>query len=267
MEAPDTVDVLASKADATRYQILVEVAGRQPAVNQREIAEAIDVTSQAVSSYLKELESEGFVVRRGRGRYEVTKEGVDWLLQQTDALRGYAEHVTEDVVGDVEAESVVAAGDVERGNRVRLEMEDGVMTARPLEGDAGDAATAEAVSDAEAGEAVAVTGFEGILDYEPGDVTVASVPHATRSAVADVQTLAGEAEDHDVVAALGVEALAALRRADVDVDLRFGVVEGVPEAAARGLTCYVVVVEDRVHEVSEALSDDGLGYEVVEAVE
>ncbi len=34
-------DVLDSKRDATRYQVLVEIAARQPAVSQSEIADAI----------------------------------------------------------------------------------------------------------------------------------------------------------------------------------------------------------------------------------
>ena len=86
--------VLQSKRNATRYGILVEIADRQPAVNQQEIADAIDVTPQAVSDYLKGLIEEGYVEKHGRGRYEVTKEGVDWLISQTDALRGLIEHVS-----------------------------------------------------------------------------------------------------------------------------------------------------------------------------
>ena len=75
-------DVLASKRDATRYQILVEIAERQPAVSQQEIADAIGITSQAVSNYLQELVENDHVEKLGRGRYEVTKEGVDWLISQ-----------------------------------------------------------------------------------------------------------------------------------------------------------------------------------------
>ena len=49
---PEEAGVLRSKRTATRYQILVEIADRQPAVNQQEIADAIGVTAQAVSGYL-----------------------------------------------------------------------------------------------------------------------------------------------------------------------------------------------------------------------
>ncbi|MFT4950294.1 MAG: putative transcriptional regulator, partial [Natronomonas sp.] len=97
--------VLDSKRDATQYRILVQIAERQPAVSQQEIAEAIGVTSQAVSNYLRELIDQGRVDKLGRGRYEVTKEGVDWLISRTDDLRALVDHVTEEVVDEVGVES------------------------------------------------------------------------------------------------------------------------------------------------------------------
>ena len=102
--------VLRSKRNATRYQILVEIAERQPAVNQQEIADAIGITPQAVSDYLQDLVEQDYVVKHGRGRYEVTKEGVDWLISQTDELRTFVEHVAEDVIGQVDVETALGKG-------------------------------------------------------------------------------------------------------------------------------------------------------------
>lgn len=65
--------VLQNKRDATRYQILVQIAERQPAVSQQEIADTIGITAQAVSDYLQGLVKQGFVQKHGRGRYEVSK--------------------------------------------------------------------------------------------------------------------------------------------------------------------------------------------------
>jgi putative transcriptional regulator len=128
----DAVGVLRNKRDATRYQILVEIAQRQPAVSQQEIADEIGVTAQAVSEHLGDLVEQGYVEREARGRYEVTKEGVDWLISETDALREYVTHVSEDVIGDVEVDTAIAAAEITEGERVALSMEDGVLTATPV---------------------------------------------------------------------------------------------------------------------------------------
>ena len=106
---PPAPRVLDSKRDATRYRVLVEVAARQPAVSQGEIAGAIGVTSQAVSDYVRDLVDRGHVRKHGRGRYEVTKEGVDWLISRTDDLDRFVQHVSERVIGQVEVETAVAA--------------------------------------------------------------------------------------------------------------------------------------------------------------
>lgn len=53
------IELLSSKSGITKFQILIEVAAHQPNVRQKEIAEKIGVTPQAVSEYIKELVAEG----------------------------------------------------------------------------------------------------------------------------------------------------------------------------------------------------------------
>ncbi|MFW5903457.1 MAG: MarR family transcriptional regulator, partial [Halolamina sp.] len=99
------VDVLENKRVATRYRILVEIADNQPAVSQGEIADAVGVTSQAVSEYIRELVEDGLVDKEGRSRYRVTKEGVDWLFRASADLGRFVDHVSEDVLGSVQEDA------------------------------------------------------------------------------------------------------------------------------------------------------------------
>jgi len=265
-ESDGEPDVLANKRNATGYRILVEVTERQPAVNQSEIADAVGVTSQAVSDYLRALAEEGYVEKHGRGRYEVTKEGVDWLISRTDELRDFTRYVSEEVVDQVETETVVADEGVREGERVSLEMREGLLRAKPV-GDASEGATAVAVTSGQEGEAVAVTDFEGVVDYETGDVTVVPVPPATKVESVDKDTILEEAESAEIVASSGTEALITARGAGLEPDVRFGAPEAVREASMRGLSALVLAVEGDAGEVTDRLRESGLSYEIVDTTD
>lgn len=259
------VSVLRNKREATRYRILVEIAERQPAVSQREVAEAIGVTSQAVSDYLQGLIEEGQVRKRGRGRYEITKEGVDWLISNTDDLRSFLDHVAENVIGEVEVETAIATADIDEGQPVSLSMREGALHARP--GTTGSA-TAVAVTDAVAGSAVGVTDFEGIVEYDPGRVTVVPVPRVDeRERPPDAGTVQGQARNHDLLAAAGTEALVLARRANLDPDLRFGTAPGVREAATKGLDVLLLATTPVLAAHTSELRDGDVRHEVVETGE
>jgi len=255
------LSVLRHQREATRYRILVEIAERQPAVSQREVADAIGVTTQAVSDYVGDLVEEGFVRKGGRGRYRVTKEGVDWLISRTDELRAFTEHVAAEVVGEVDVEAAIAVDRIEEGQTVGLSMRDGVLHAAA--GDGGGS-TGRAVTDADPGEAVGVTDFDGLLDYEPGTVTVLQIPSITTGGRLDPAVVRDYIDDDDRVAVAGTEALALVRGAGVAPDLRFGTPVAVQEAAARGLSILLVAVDGEVSTHTDRLREQGLAYDVVE---
>jgi putative transcriptional regulator len=261
--SPEDAGVLRSKRSATRYQILVEIAERQPAVSQQEVADAIGITSQAVSDYLQGLVEQGYVTKHGRGRYEVTKEGVDWLITQTDALRDLVTHVTEEVVGEVGVETAIATDGVAEGETVSLAMREGVLHATP--GDAGSA-TAVAITDAAAGREVGVADVQGVMDYDLGTVTVVAVPRVQDggSGAVDPAHVAALAADHDLVAVAGTEALAAVRAADVTPDVRFGTADAVQEAATKGLDVLLVATTTALSAHTDRLREHNIGYEVVD---
>ncbi len=263
---PEALGVLQSKRNATRYQILVQIAERQPAVSQQEVADAIGITAQAVSDYLQDLVEHGYVAKHGRGRYEVTKEGVDWLISQTEELRDLVTHVSEDVVGQVKIETALATTDIAEGEVVSLTMRDGVL--RAMTGDTGSA-TAVAVTDSEAGRDVGIANVEGVVEYELGDVTVVSVPQVQDggSRVVDPDRLVEMAGDHDLLVVAGVEALAAATAADLDPDVRFGSAAAVQEAATKGLDVLLLAAADLLSTHTDRLREGNISYELVDAAE
>ena len=254
--AHDGTTVLQSKRSATQYQILIEIAERQPAVS-------IGITSQAVSNYLQDLVENDFVQKHGRGRYEVTKEGVDWLITQTTDLREFVDHVSEDVIGEVEIETAIATAAIAEGEAVSLSMEDGVLHATPGEG---ASATAVAVSAAEGGQDVGITDFDGVLEYDLGTVTIVSVPPIRDGGSSDVDgaAVAETAVDHDLVAVSGTEAVAAAAAAELDVDIQFATAAAVEEAAAKGLDVCLLAVADDLAGLTDTLRNGDVAFEIVE---
>lgn len=265
-EGSRDLSVLRHKREATRYRILVEIAERQPAVSQREIAEAIGITTQAVSDYVGDLVEEGYVRKGGRGRYRVTKEGVDWVLSRTDELRAFTDHVAAEVVGQVDVEAAIATAPIEADDPVALAMRDGALHASPAADDArkDGAARARAVTAGEAGEAIGVTDFAGLLDYERGSTTVVQLPSIASGDAVEPTTLKQYLDTDALVAVAGVEALALARAAGVEPDLRFGTPEAVQEAAARGLDVLLIAVEGEVSAHTDRLREQGLTYEIVD---
>ena len=271
------VDVLANKRAAMRFRVLVEIAERQPAVSQGEIAEAVGVTSQAVSEYIRELVEDGLVEKEGRSRYRVTTEGVDWTLGAATDVRRFADHVTEDVLGSVQEDAAIATAPIDEGQTVTLSMREGLQHATPVnEGEGGSrsgdeyeggsegSATGVATTDADTGGVVGVTGFEGVIDLEPGEVHVLQVP-SIRSGLpdeADLDDVREACEAADVVAAAGVEAVGALCAVGIDSVGHFAAGEVAADAASRGLDAVVVASVDNVGRVTDALRDAGAAYEV-----
>jgi len=257
----DQTNVLSSKRAATSYQILAVIAEEQPAVNQQEIAEEIGVTAQAVSGYLRDLLDEGFVEKRGRGRYEITNEGVDWLIPRTNALQSFIDHISEDVLSQVDMETALATEDIDQGDSISLRMVDGLLRAAP--GETGSA-TAVAVTDAAAGTEVGFSNVEGIIEYDFGRVTVAPLPSIRNggSGAIDTDSVADLGSDCELVAVDAPEGVAAARKAGLDIDIRFGTGPSVREATSKGLDVFLLVSDPT--EYTSTFRENSIAYEVVD---
>lgn len=257
------VEVLDDKREATRFRILVEIADRQPAVSQGEIADVVGVTSQAVSEYIRELVDDGLVVKQGRSRYQVTNEGVDWLLGHTTDMQRFTERVAEEVLGGVQEDAAIASEQIDEGETVTLSMRDGLLHAEP--GEAGPA-TGTATTTASAGSDVGVSGFEGVIDFSPGEVAVYQVPPVRSGGSRSVDTDALEAAcaDSQLVLAAGVEAVVSLERIGVEPDGRFAVGTVAAKAAQRGVDVTVIATADEVGRVTDPLRESGTAYTVLD---
>src|SRR5574341_980513 len=168
--------ILRSKKEATKFQILVEISAHQPDVRQKEIADKIGITPQAVSEYIKDLAAEGFLFSDGRVRYRVTKKGVDWVLEKAVELKKYSRYIMEDVISHVSVATAIAKERFNKGDKVALRMENGLLYAGSWEGDV----SGITISDADEGEDVGVTDLKGMINFPPVSITIGKVPRVER---------------------------------------------------------------------------------------
>ena len=257
------VNILQSKRESSRFQILVEIAAHQPNLRQKEVAERLGVTPQAISEYIKELVANGLVTTDGRMRYSITKEGVEWLLEGAAELKRYARVVMEDIISHVSVWTALAEADLVEGERVSLEMRGGLLYANRKEGIEASGIT---ISDARAGEDVGVSDLKGLISLDEGVIIVAKVPRvqAGGSRKVDVNTLKTLVSGEKMIGALGVEALVALRKAGREPDVIFGAKESAVEAAFHGINSVIVSVDEQVPSLLERLESEGLKYELVD---
>lgn len=256
-------EILRSKNLATKFQIMLEIAAHQPNIQQKEIAPRLGITSQAISEYIRELIKDGWLVSEGRSRYRVTKEGVDWILQMSRQLHGYAWFVSK-VVTDISTSTAVADTDLSPGQKVSLYMKEGILFASGVLNDEGAKGTA--VTEAKKGQDVGIRNIEGIIKLEPAKVTVGKVPNVTNggSRNADLDRVREEIKKAKLVGAIGLEALLTLQQIGMKPDYFHGVREAAIEAAYCGLPFVVICSEDKVPILVQRLEEENLVYEIVD---
>ena len=253
------VEILRNKNLATRFQILVEIADSGPNIQQREIARKLRVTPQAISEYIAQLIKEGMLISEGRSRYKVTSEGINWIIKELRELRSY-NIVVEKAVTNISVCTAVADCNLASGQKVGLEMKDGLLFATDR---LGEGASGISVSNAIKDEDVGVTSIEGIVALKVGKATILRVPHIQKggSRKVNLNRLEREIKNRPFIAAIGIEALVALRKVDGRFYM-YGTTEAAIEAANSGLNPLVVCVEDETSALIKRLGEEKISYDL-----
>jgi putative transcriptional regulator len=219
--------------------------------NLRSAAERLGLTVQAASHTYRSLARRGFVELTG-GRYRSTVRGVDWLHSALGSVRDdLADRL--DRLHIVRTTRAVAAGPIEPGDRVALEIRAGTLTARA---GAGRGSSGRAHSRAARGELVDVGELQGIVPLPHGRLRVLPLPvdrlhdptivRETRAAIASVR--------EGLLLAYGLEARHVLDRAQPTRPvIRYGVAAAIEEATRLGVDCTLVVVDRELPRVFEQI--------------
>ncbi len=257
------MEVLKNRNLSVKFQIMVEIASQQPNVFQKDIARKLNLTNQAISEYFQELRENGWIEQVGRSKHRVTREGVAWLLTSYRDMVSYLDRVAK-AINDISICTAIARERVEGGQKVGLIMEDGILYAMR---DASGPASAIAVTSAERGEDVGVTGVEGIITLPEGKVHIFRVPTVDKggSRTVDPDRLRSALRSGVLLGCMGLEALVCLRKAKRKPHYFYGVQEAMVEAVKSGLDFDVVISEDYLSSLLARLRDEGIEYVLIDA--
>jgi len=256
--------ILKNKRDVTRFQILVDIAAHQPAIRQQEVAAGLGVTPQAISDYVRELTDEGMLKAPGRGRYEVTREGIEWVLHHAEVLETYARHVRNDVIKQVSVWAAIAVEELKKGDSIGVYMKNGLLYASKEP----QSANGTVIADTPKGEDAGILGLEGIITHREASVMVCKVPRVERGGSRSVRldVLKDIISRVTVVACVGLEAWVSLKKIDRVPDLYYGSREGAVEAALHGIPCAIVIVDEFFTDFLKQLEQADLTYEIHDLV-
>ncbi|MCX6003814.1 MAG: winged helix-turn-helix transcriptional regulator [Chloroflexi bacterium] len=254
--------VLRNKNLATRFQILVEIAANQPNIQQKDIAQKIGVTSQAVSEYVNKLEKDGWITSDGRSRYRITKEGVNWVLKSLRELQQYSTSA-ERVLTNITTWAAIAAADLKKGQKVGLMMKDGLFYASNYLSTGARGITTD---NAKKGEDVGISDIEEIVELVIGQITVLEVPDIQRggSRNVDANKMKKGLAKANLIGAIGVEAIVALRQSGIEPGYLYGVAQAAIEVARSGLPFTIVCTSNESPALLQRLNEENLKYTLVD---
>jgi putative transcriptional regulator len=253
---PKPRNVLRDKGESTEFQILLEVLRSQPHVKQKDVADAVGITVQAVNKHFRKLAKEGFLkVGTERADYRLTPKATEKLDDYLKSLSSY----TAKVKSDLKIERLLpalATQHVKEGETVGIVMKEGVLHAvRPDHPEA--EATGVAVQVAEAGEDVGLREVCGKVKTRQGKVVMVRLPSITEggSRAVDLAKVKKLYEEFcpDRIGVIGVVGRAVLNKLGLRADLDFGITRATALAAERGLNIFVLVVGRMVNRVIEEI--------------
>ena len=256
------IEILQSKNSSTRFQILVIIASSGPHTHQKSIAINLGITPQAVSDYIHQLIDEGLVTSSGRYGYRVSIKGVNWMLKIIREFNDYIAEATKSVTS-LTICAAIAETDIKQGTVVGLNMQDGLLFASDY---SGKGAKGVAMSTVKKREDLDVSNIEGLVELTKGRISILQVPSIGRggSRKTNLKELAARTGGGQLIGAIGIEAVVALRQISVEPRYIYGVSEAAIEAAHCGLDFIIACTDEAVSELVRRFQEELLTYDFVD---
>ena len=242
----------------THFQILSEISKQNPHLKQKDLAETLGITIQAVSENIKTLiEQEYITSKDGRSPYKITQKGIDKVKRDAISLRKYSDSVLETMNHYKTVWPAIAKEDLKKDEIVGLYMDSGVLYAHKKEEDA----TGVVLGDAAKGCDVALSNLTGLIDMTIGEA-VDKVNLELIKSVYEQGTTTGKKIDR--VAIAGTVSRAVANMLDLPVTIEYAAPQATANAARKGLNVLALCVGDMTKAFTRELEEQKIKFDIID---
>jgi len=254
----------------THFQILSEISKQDPHLKQKDLAETLGITIQAVSENIKTLIELGYITSKdGRSPYKITQTGIDKVKRDAISLRKYTDSVLETMNHYKTIWPAIAKEDLKKDDVVGLFMDDGILYAHKKS----ENATGIVLKDANEGNDVALTNLTGLIDMEVGEATIINIPNIKEggSEVTDLALIKDVYENGakngtkiDKVAIAGTIARVVANQLGFTINIEYAAPQATANAARKGLNVLVLCVGDMTKSFIRELENEKIKYNIID---
>jgi putative transcriptional regulator len=250
--------LLQNKGEFTKFQILLEVMQNQPHIKQKDIADTMGITIQAISKYFKKLTKEGLLeAGSGRADYRLTQKGTGKLHDNLKSLESYVTSIKSEIKIE-HALPAIATQPVKAGQTVGLIVKEGVTYTVDPNSPVTEA-KGTAMTDAAVGEDLGLKKLQGKMQLKQGKILIVKLPGIRQGGsravdMAKVQKLHEEFKP-DRIAVMGAVGRAVLNKLELKANIEFGISRAVAIAASRGLNVFVLVVGRMTNRMTQEIEN------------
>lgn len=243
--------VLRDKSGLTKALILLEML--RGAKKLREIANAVGVSTQAVSEYLHEMIEESLITED----LKITVNGVEFLEQKIRGLELFLKEASRKLYM-IRVIDAIADEDISEGDEVGLFMRNGRVMAHHAKEDS----VGIAINSAVKGEDVGVTSLRGIIRIDRGRIKICVLPSISEggSRKVDTDRIREILKRYEVRVAYGSVAIAVFNKLGIGDFIEFASSYVCVDCALKGLDVIMLVSKDYLPYVIREINS--LGYEI-----
>lgn len=237
------------KKTLTKFLILYKAAVEEPG-KLADISEDLDMSDQAASNYISDMEREE-LIDRSRGIYHPTPKGMEFVREMLAKLGSFLEEANTEI-NFISTCTAISSEDISEGDKIGLFMQDGLLHASLGE----FSSMGTALHDSKAGEPIKVGGLHGITEMEVGNLYLLKIDsnEEVKNALEDLKEKMRDV-DYDRLAVMGEREYGLCNMLETEPDILFAPIESAINAAEKGLDILFMLSGEDTDKVLEKLNN------------